>query len=83
MDDIDTLFIEAKTIKATKPAHLRQLGKKTIRVKSSIEKAKDDFKRAKHIQRQNVLSAKNNIKSYRLLIKQARNTYKLVKLANK
>jgi len=84
IDDID--FIEDEIIRAKnqKPSHKRKLpsGKK-ITVKSSLDVAKDQFKQAKRIQNANIASAKRNIKSYKLLKKQARNTWKLAKLASK
>lgn len=80
--DIDNLYIEA-TAEKTKQEHKRKVGKNKIKVRSSVQVARDDFHNAKRLQKLNIKQAKRNIKSYKMLIKQARNTYKLVKLANK
>lgn len=80
LDDIDLIHDE---ITAIKKAHNRKTTKTVIRVRSSVEKAHDDYKAAKRLQRDNIATARRNIASYKLLIKQAHTSYKLVKLANK
>ena len=78
LDEIDLITDEITAL--TKPAHSRKVGKKTIKVRSSVEVAKDNYKAAKRLQRANIKRARQNVRSYKLLIKQARNTFKLVKL---
>lgn len=73
LDDIDAIFEETEAIKHPKKAHKRRSNSKTITVRSTLDIALDDYKEAKRIQ-------KKNIKVARLLIKQAKNTYRLVKL---
>lgn len=85
MDDIDFITDEInRETKKQKMGHTRTLstGKK-IPVKSSLDVSRDQFKQAKRIQNANIASAKRNIKSYKLLKRQARNTWKLAKLAAK
>ena len=80
MDDIETLYEEALTVKN---GHKRKTAKKTIKVRSSVEKAADDFKKAKATHKAEIAKLKTSIKSHKLLIKQAKNQLKLVKLAEK
>lgn len=79
-DDID--FITDDINRTLKASHTRntQTGKR-IKVRSSVEVAKDDYKRAKKLHKANIKKLKQNIKSHRLMIKQARNTYRLIKLS--
>ena len=83
-DDIDFIEDEIVKEKKQKSIHERILtsGKKII-VKSGLDVAKEQFKKAKQTQNANIANAKRNIKSYKLLKKQARNTWKLAKLASK
>lgn len=81
--DIDQLYIESTNIKRE---HMRKGATpkaKKIRVRGSVEVAKDNFKAAKRIQRANIRKAKQNIKACKLMIKQARTAYKIIKLSNK
>lgn len=85
MDDIDTIFIEATNIKKQLPQmkkhHTRTNHTKQIKVRSSVEVAQDNYKATRRLQKANIKRAKQQIKSYKLLIKQARTTYKLIKLS--
>lgn len=79
MDDIDFITDD---INRTVKAHSRTTTNgKRIKVRSSVEVAKDDYKRAKALHKANIKKLKQNIKTYKLMIKQARNTYKLIKLS--
>lgn len=82
MDDIDFIEDEINAAKTTK-AHTRKVATKTrrIKVRSSVEVARDEFKRAKRVHRAEVKKARRVIKQHHLLIKQARGTYKLIKLS--
>jgi hypothetical protein len=77
MDKIDTLFIEATTLKK---AHTR---KHTIKVRSSIEIAHTNYRSAVVLHKANIKTLKRNIKSHKLLIKQARTNYQIIKLEDK
>jgi len=80
LDEID--FIEDE-INKVKKAHTRKLSSnKTTKVRSSRDIAKDDFKQAKALHKAHIQRAKQNIKTHKLMIKQARNTYKLFKLTH-
>jgi len=92
MDDID--FIEQDIIKVKKSAHTRKVEGKKIRVRSSVEKARDDYKLAKREHknrikaikaqaRLNARIARNNVKAHRNMIATAKTTYKAIKLAGK
>ena len=76
-------FIE--TPLPTKKAQKRggSLTKKATKVRSSVDKAKDDYKLAKAGHKAEIKKLRDQIKTHKLLIKQAKTTYKLVKLANK
>ena len=85
MDDVATL---------TKPAQKRDGGKKTIRVRSSVEKARDDYRAAKKLHKAEIKRlkaqmrlqrkiAKNNIKAHRNMIATAKTSYKAIKFADK
>lgn len=80
MDEIDTLYEEALTVKS---GHKRKTGKKVIKVRSSVDKARDDFKKAKASHKAEIAKLKAGIKSHKLLIRQAKNQLKLVRLAEK
>lgn len=82
-EDINDLYLESEAIKATRTAHTRTSKTTKIKVRSSLEKARDDYKRAKRLQRDNIRRARQQIKSYKLLKKQARTTYRIIKLAQK
>jgi len=82
-DDIDQLYIEASNVKREHTRKGAQPQSKRIKVRGSVEIAKDNFKNAKRIQRANIKRARQNIKSYKLLIQQAKTSYKLIKLSSK
>lgn len=82
MDDIDTIFEETQA--TPRKAHKRTLAiGKRIKVKSTTDIAKDNYKRVKRLNRANISKAHRDIASYKLLTKQAHNNYKLIKLENK
>lgn len=83
MDDIDFITDEITKEKQTKKAHSRKTETKRIKVRSSVEVAKDNFKQAKRLHRSQIKSLRRNIKTHKLMIRQARNTYRLIKLSNK
>ena len=80
LDDIDLITDDInRTLKAS---HTRSSSTgRRIKVRSSVEVARDDYKRAKKLHKANIKKLKQNIKSHRLMIKQARNTYRLIKLS--
>lgn len=83
MDDIDTIFEEATALKQPKKAHKRTTGEKIIKVKSSVEAARASYKAARKQHRASIKRLKRDIKSHRLMIKQARGTYRLIKMQEK
>jgi hypothetical protein len=84
MDDIDTLFIEATQGNKPRKAHKRTAPtSKRIKVRGTIELARDNYRQAKHLHKLNIIKSRTAIKSYKLMTKQAKNNYKLIKLANK
>lgn len=83
MDDIDTLYEEATELKQPKRAHKRTTGKKTVKVKSSVEAARASYKATRKQHCASIKRLKRDIKSHRLMIKQARGTYRLIKMQEK
>jgi len=81
MDDIDLIQDEINTV--TKQAHTRKLGRKIIKVKGSVEVARDNYRAAKRIHKNQIKRLRANIKSHKLMIKQSKTAYKLVKLSDK
>lgn len=81
LDDIDMIYEDV--LKQPKKAHERETASKVIKVRSSVEKAQDTYKSAKKTHKASIRLEKRKIKSYKILIHQARNAYKLVKLSNK
>jgi hypothetical protein len=83
LDDIkiNSLFEDIEDIR-TKKAHTRS---KHIKVRSSVEKAKDDYKEARHIHNKAIWLAWLDYrgKEHKILKHQAHNMYRLVKLADK
>ena len=78
-DDID--FIADGIQKETHKAHTRKTGTvKKIKVRGSVEVARDDFRKSKKLHRQAIKNLKRQIKAHKLMIKQARGAYRLVKL---
>ncbi len=83
MDDIDQLYIESKQLKSE---HVRKGAtpkSKKIKVRGSVEVARDNYRNAKRLHRQQIRQLRANIASHKLMIKQAKTTYKLVKLADR
>ena len=81
MDDIDNIYLETTKIKK---GHKRIMANtKKIKVRSSVEVAKDNYKKAKQVHKDDIKGLRRNIRSHRLMIRQARNTYKIVKLQEK
>lgn len=74
-------FIE--TPRPKKIAHERNMVTKKTQVRSSVEKAKDDYKTTRQAHKNEIAKLRNQIKMHKLLMKQAKNSYKLVKLTNK
>ncbi len=94
-DILDQLIDETETelIKA-KSGHKRSIGTRKIKVRSSTEVAKDNYKQAKRVHKLEIKRikakmrldrkiAKNNIKAHRNIIATAKTTYKAIKLAGK
>ena len=81
LDDIDMIYDEALAVKAPKKAHKRSTGSKHIKVRSSLEVAKDEYKSARNVHKAQIKRAKRAIKQHKLMIKQARGTYKLIRLS--
>lgn len=81
-DDIDSLYLETTKIKNTK-----KKAKKMNTIKKSIPieivEAVEDFKKAKAEHRAEIATLRRYIRSHRLMIKQARTQYKIVKLQEK
>lgn len=93
-DELDQLLIDTENDLINHNAHSRKVGKKQIKVRSSVEKARDDYKAAKRhhkdeikrLKRQIKLARKvaaNNVKAHRNMIATAKTTYKSIKLANR
>lgn len=83
LDDIDQLYDEAIQVKSPRKAHRRTSGPKQIKVRGSIDIARDAYKKAKKVHRAEISRLKANIRSHKLLIKQARTTFGLIKLQEK
>lgn len=84
-NDINELFIEAVS---TKRAHERKAStttKKvtTIKVRGTLDVARDDYKRAKALHKARIRELRDSIKSHKIMLRQAKNTYKLAQLAHK
>lgn len=78
-DDIGFLEDDIKTIKG----HTRKTEGKKIKVRSSVQVAKDDKKRVYRIQKTNIKRLKRQIKLAKIMKKQAKNRYKVIKLEEK
>lgn len=79
LDDIDQLFIESSTIKREHTRKGATPKTKKIRVRGSVELARDNYRNSKRIHRAQIKQLRRNIVSHKLLIDQARTSYKLVK----
>ncbi|HWT40486.1 MAG TPA: hypothetical protein VN081_04460 [Dongiaceae bacterium] len=91
-DILDQLIIETEDeMTKAKAGHTRKVQGKKIRVRSSVEVAKDNYKLAKRTHkaeikklkaqmRLDIKIARNNIKAHRNLIASAKTTYKAIKL---
>ena len=84
-DDIDNLFIEAQQVKKS---HDRKVATPTgqakkIRVRGSVEVARDNYRAAKRMHKTQIKQLKRAIKAHRLQIRQAKNSYKLIKINEK
>ena len=93
-EDRELDLIQDEIAALAKPAHARKSGKKTIRVRSSVEVARDNFKLAKATHRKAVKAirqdirrkkaiARNNIAAHKTLIRQARTSYNASKVNQK
>lgn len=77
MDDIDKLYIAAtKVRKEKKPS-------KATKSRSTVEVAADTYKQAKSIHKAEIQRLKRTIKSHKLMIIQAKNQFKIIKLSEK
>jgi multidrug resistance efflux pump len=83
MDDIDFISDEIATIKSGHNRKGATPRAKKIRVRGSVEVARDNYRAAKRIHKAQIRQARANIKSHKLMIKQAKTAYKLVKLAER
>lgn len=83
LDDINIIYEDAEVEKKKrlKRAHTKNVASKTIKVRSSVQEAKDDYKAAKKLHKASIALEKRKIKSYKILIQQARNSYRLIKLS--
>jgi hypothetical protein len=79
-DDIDFITDDINAIKKSKVAHTRVTATKKIKVRSGLEVARDSYKATRKLHRQAIKSLKRAIKAHKLQVKQARNSYKLIKL---
>lgn len=81
MDDIDNIYLETTKIKK---GHKRTMANtKKIKVRSTVEKARGDYKKAKQVHKDDIKGLRRNIRSHRLMIRQAKTLYRIVKLQEK
>jgi hypothetical protein len=83
-EDINQLFEEATSLKNSKPKRGHKRNTKTVKhinVRGGLEVAKDNYKTTKRIHKAQIKALRQNIKTHKLLIKQAHNTYKIIKLS--
>lgn len=83
MDDIDNLYIEAKNLKSEHTRKGATPKSKRIRVRGSVEVARDHFRAAKKMHRAQIRQLKRAIKAHKLEIRQAKVNYKLIKINEK
>lgn len=83
MDEIDFISDEISTLKREHTRKGATPKAKKIKVRGSVEVARDNYRNAKRIHKAQIKSLKANIKSHKLMIKQAKMAYKLIKLADK
>lgn len=77
MDDIDQITDQINVIKSN---HTRKVGKrKTIKVRGTVEVARDNFKAAKRVHKAQIKKLRQNIKTHKLMIRQAKTAYKIIK----
>ena len=82
MDDIDQLYIESNQIKREHTRKGATPKAKRIKVRGSVEVARDNYRNAKRTHKAQIKQLKNSIKSHKLLIEQAHTSYKLVKVSD-
>lgn len=82
-DDINQLYIESKQIKREHTRKGVTPKAKKIKVRGSVEVARDNYRNAKRIHKAQIKQLRASIKSHKLMIKQAKMSYKLVKLAER
>lgn len=82
-EELDFLLEHPETIKQPKKAHKRTIEGRSIKVKSSLDVARDTYKRVKKQHKAEIARNRNSIAKHRQLIKQARGVYKLAKLEAK
>jgi hypothetical protein len=83
LDDIDLLTDDISLIKSHDRVVKVGGKKKTIHVKGTVEQAKDAYKLAKKTSKNRISQYRRDIRSHRILIKNAKNHYKLIKLNEK
>jgi hypothetical protein len=82
MDDIDYITDDIQAIKKqNKAGHTRKAETKRIKVRSSVEVARDNYRASKRLHRKAIKGLKNTIRIHKLQIRQAKDAYKLVKLS--
>ena len=94
-DILDQLIIDTEDeVAKAKAGHTRKVGKKQIKIRSSVEVARDNYKQARKTHRAEIKAlkakmrlerriARNNIKAHRNLIASAKTSYKAIKLADR
>ena len=84
IDDIDYIEDDINAIKQNKAAHERNTKTvKHIRVRGSVEVARDQYRATKKMRKAQIKQLKCGIRVQKLLIKQAKGNYKLIKLSEK
>lgn len=69
-DDIDTLFEEITEIKQPKKAHMRTVKGKKIKVRSGVQLARDEYKKARKHHREAIHAERGKIwESYKRVVK--------------
>ena len=81
MDDIDFITDEVEQIKRGHKRNTKTV--KHIKVRGSVEVARDNYRAAKRLHREAIRGLKRSIQAHKLMIGQAKTAYKLVKLNDK
>ena len=83
MDDRDNLYIEAKNLKSEHTRKGSTPKAKKIKVRGSVEVARDNYRASKKMHKAQIRQLKRSIKAHKLEIRQAKGNYKLIKLNDK